>query len=433
MTYIDDRQVFETYLAGENSSEPIVDLAILSLRFSEQMLLLLDQSQTLVDNSAEVISGMSRDSTSDSIRNKLLAMDVYLKEYLADSTLAQPNSLQSLLTGIKTKTESILTSMNTGVQFSLLESIYDQLDSGQVLTIKNLLDDLKALVTTSNLKEIDLLSALDLILTELQAQSTKIYDVSLKADVGLNSTISNAIQDIRSLLLGLNANDIVRTSSIIVVNQVLVDSPVLRTLELAVEDQEYPLVLPIGTRRFSIKNRMNPGDANGIIRYAYAPGVVSLSGSSSEGYYTINTYVEDTEENINLTAPLTIYFASSTAGVKVTIEYWNPSAVTANAPASSVHLQNWIISNANTELLRTLPINTKKFTVKTVDPDPGDVIRLSYQPGVVATGLEVNGQGYTTIRSDGEYFVDSLGLSSALSIYLASNNPNVRVGLEYWT
>jgi len=86
-------------------------------------------------------------------------------------------------------------------------------------------------------------------------------------------------------------------------------------LTLTLADTEYSQVLPNGTKAFALRCRTSD-----VVRYAFTTGKVAASVSP---YQTLKASAEYWKDNVSLAAGITVYLASSTAGVIVEIEAWS--------------------------------------------------------------------------------------------------------------
>lgn len=91
--------------------------------------------------------------------------------------------------------------------------------------------------------------------------------------------------------------------------------PSLNSLTLTNADTEYSLVIPRGTKKFSVFTN----HASGAFRFAWESGKVA---SPTEPYVNVANGLSYTEEDLDTKENLTMYLASSTAGLVVVVSYW---------------------------------------------------------------------------------------------------------------
>ncbi|WP_190665453.1 hypothetical protein [Microcoleus sp. FACHB-672] len=99
-----------------------------------------------------------------------------------------------------------------------------------------------------------------------------------------------------------------------------VSNPEIKTLTLTNANEQYPLIIPDGTRRYYLKCRGDAGvnDVVADVRYSWVPGVVATRNGS---YEILPADIEDGENNVYLVGK-TLYLASSAANVVVTLKVW---------------------------------------------------------------------------------------------------------------
>ena len=105
--------------------------------------------------------------------------------------------------------------------------------------------------------------------------------------------------------------------------------PKISQLDLTLKDTEYLFIFPALTKKYYIRNRnftaANSGDNIGEIRYAYEPGLVAsalFDETNNNSFGVFSSQKGLFEDRLNLNQALTIYFASDTNNVPLTIEYW---------------------------------------------------------------------------------------------------------------
>lgn len=94
----------------------------------------------------------------------------------------------------------------------------------------------------------------------------------------------------------------------------ITSAPTPYNVEMTDADYEYSQVLPIGTKAFGIHTR-----DGSPFRLAYVPDKVA---TPTEPYISVPANVQEGMEGLDLTAFITLYFASSSAGKTVEIERW---------------------------------------------------------------------------------------------------------------
>jgi len=103
-------------------------------------------------------------------------------------------------------------------------------------------------------------------------------------------------------------------------------------------------------------------------------------------------------------------------------DVWN--LLSGLSPATTPHIYNINLSEANREYFTTLPSKTKRFLIQSVD---GNSFRISFERGRVA-----GNRPYFTIPEDTSYSEDSL-LLEGRTIYMSSSTPSVMVEIICWT
>lgn len=395
--------------------------------------------QTLINRLNTIstqITGLKSTSTLDS-----LEADVEANTALLEAIDATLTNVDTSITSDANKQDTQITTQGdilTQVQeiYSLLAS--DQLESGALVgldanlgindTLLTLIQDLRnySLTLTG--------TQMEAVITSIQKLDTAITETRM-------STIVFLLTDIKTFLQGgitVNGGAGAGTNTIILANDLLVAKPSVRNLTLGTANSEYSLTLPTGTRRFTLKARSDDGDTEGIIRYSFVSGVVATGAPvGDEGYYTIQCGVEDTEFQINLNEPMSIYLASPTSNVSIALKYWGPSSTSQVVPPSQVFVRNLNLISANTEYTFQLPKDTKKYGIK-IRGDANDTsatVRYAFTPGIVASRTPVGSEGYYTLQPLQEDYETALALDdcAGMNIYFATSEVNVAICIKYWT
>lgn len=405
MSYSNDRTELQNYLStGSTILDPNSDLVIILYK------VLLQITDILVDINSVKVSTTNIDITKATSLNQTTTNNRLL--VISDHLEAIKNSI----TALDTNSQDLLTEIQTGLIKQVVENILLELQTGDLKLnsdeiVQKLIDVVASLVNIEN----------------------KLY--GLHPTDGINGAILQLLTDIRNKLV-VELVERPTEIKIVLTDQIMVSNPVIKNINLSTPNVEYSVVLPAGTRRFSIKSRLDIDDGNGIIRYSYVQGIVANATDIGEdSYYTVGQYVEDSEENLVLSSPLAVYFSSNTPNVVVTVKYWGAAPLLVSNPRSTPHLKTIFLNSADTQYTFQLPIETKKYTIKCRDNnnDNSGIIRAAYVSGLVAEGLNVNGNSYTTIQPGNELQEFNVLLSDYLNIYLASSTSNLPVTVEYWT
>lgn len=405
MTYTDDRTSLESYLAtGSAILEPEADSVVILYKVLTEILSILSNIQTINSKVAAIDVDQSTAGNQTTIINRLTNLDDSL------------DTINTNVGNINTSNSDLVTEIQTGSIKTQLDNLITELKNGDI-----------------KLTSDQILAKLGQIYTSITVLENKLY--GLHPTDGINGSLLQLITDIRDKLV-VELVDKPTELKIVLNDQIMVSGPVIKNIPLSTANVEYSVVLPVGTRRFSIKSRLDTGDANGIIRYAYVSGIVANAVDIGDNsYYTVGQYVEDEEENLVLEQPLAIYFASPIPNVVVTVKYWGAAPVQTYSPRTTPKLSSVILVSANTEYTVQIPAGAKKYTIKTRDNngDNNGIIRAAYVPGVVAEGLILNGNSYTTIQDGMELQEYNVVLNDPLDIYLASDTPNLPITVEYWS
>ena len=410
MPYPEDLTNLETYVdTALVSSKTATDTVIFLYKLTSQLITVLNDLSTIKSSTISLSSNKSTSGHQQTMINRLTDIATDINTIVANSDAPSSELI------------------------ALLQSFIDSITNGDILSNDELLADFETLLTDIQ----TVITNLESISVNSETSNTNEESIleTIESIGAVNSTVSSNLIDVKNLITDITQQTLVTRNNIIITNQLLVNTPVIRNITIPTIDNEVSIVLPAGTRRFSIKNRQDVGDPpQSIIRYAYAPGVAGpATPVGDNGFYTISPYVEDEEYDIHLLNPLTIYFASSTENAQVTVKYWGESPTSTAVPASQIKLSNLSLVNANFEYTFQFPIETKRFTIKLVDPaGAGDTLRVAFVGGIVATGATVDGNSYTLIHSDGELIEGNLGLNSSVNVYIAGTRAGMTVGLEYW-
>lgn len=405
MAYTDDRNNLQTYLeTGSAFLEPEADSVIILYKLLLEVVDILSNIQAISGRVTAIDTEQSTASNQTTIINRLTNFDGSL------------DSISSGISNLDLSTSDLLDEIKTGAIKTQIDNLLIELRNGDI-----------------KLNSDDIVAKLSQLYTSLTAIQNKLF--GLHPTDGINGAILQLLTDIRDKLV-VELVDKPTELKVVLTDQIMVSNPVIKNIPLSTANVEYSVVLPIGTRRFSIKSRMDNGDANGIIRYSYVQGIVANAVNIGEdSYYTVGQYVEDEEENLVLQQPLAIYFASPTPNVVVTVKYWGAAPVQTYSPRTSPKLTSMVITSANTEYTVQIPAGTKKYTIKSRDNngDNNGILRAAYVPGVVAEGLILNGNSYTTIQDGMELQEYNVVLEEPLNVYLASDTPNFPITVEWWT
>lgn len=422
MPYSTDVSSLESYISNSlNSSDSATDAVVFLYKIITQ----LNEAIADIDTIRVNTNNSSNSTNQMTVINRLTDIATDLNSIVGNTDLSLTTLRDTLLTILG----EIKTLLNTGKVSVDLDNIKGTL-AGVLSNLVDIYDSAQA----SNANEESILSELGIIKNEVATLDDNDYTVILKPDGGINSNIITSLESIKNQLEALENANLITRNNIIITNQLLVDQPKIIHLVLNTAGEEYSYVLPIGTRRFSIKSRQIPNDPEMTIRYSYAAGIAGTGiPTETDGYYSIGAYVEDEEYDVHLVSPLPIYFSSNIAGAVVVIKYWGTSPVNNYAPASQIKLKNITLVNSNTEYMIQFPQDTKRFTIKMIDPMASDYLKIAYVPGVVALGSTVDGNSYTAVYGDGELIEPNLGLTSTTSVYLAGSRSGIEVGYEYWT
>lgn len=419
MAYTDDLTALQTYLTS--NLDPESDAVVFLYRLAVEISSILSDTNTL----ASLINSINTEKATGNNQTTLINRLTSINTTVSDN-------INGTIADLITSSNSITTELQTGLLKTAVDNVLTEVQTGN---IKLNLDSLVTSLDNNNTSLGAISTQLDSVIAN---QSTGGQDslIGLDPNAGINDTLLLLITDIRNNIGNVGANGASGGTNIILTDQLLVAEPTIRNVILGSANTEYSVVLPAGTRRFSIKSRLNTGDPAGLIRYSYTTGVVANSTPvGDDGFYTIGDFVEDTEDSLNLTSPLTIYFGSDVAGVVVTIKYWGPSTASSSVPPSVPLVRNINMVNADTEYLWEFPMETKRFAIK-VRGNTGDntgLVRLAYVAGVVATGAPVGNQSYLVLQPDGELLENALGLGSTFRVYFASSVANIALTIEYWT
>lgn len=90
--------------------------------------------------------------------------------------------------------------------------------------------------------------------------------------------------------------------------------PVMVSTTLTVANTEYSVVLPRGVKMFDVL-----ANTSNSFRLSYQSGKVA---GSTPPFYPVGADVAFTVRNINTKDDLTLYLASATAALNVTVVYW---------------------------------------------------------------------------------------------------------------
>lgn len=405
MTYSADRNALQNYLETgslvlDAQSDSVVILYKLLLQLSEVLTNVINVTGNV--NSLNASKATAANQTT--MINRLTELDNGVDALVED------------LSSIDSNTDLIVTQLQTGAIKQVVDDLLEELRNGDIKLNSDVLSD-----------------QLTQVLTSLGLLTNKLY--GLHPTDGINGVILSLLTDIRDKLV-VELVDKPTELRLILTDQILVSSPTIRAVPLDTANVQYSVVLPAGTRRFSIKSRLDINDPDGIIRYAYVNNIVANSITvGDDTYYTVGQYVEDEEDNLVLTSPLPIYFASSTPGVVAVVKYWGPAPVQTSSPRSTPHLRQITLVNIDSEYTVQLPATTKKFTVKSRDNlgDSVGIIRAAFVSGVVGLGAIVDGNSYTTIQQGNELQEANLFLTEPLNLYLASDTAGLPVTIEYWS
>jgi len=84
------------------------------------------------------------------------------------------------------------------------------------------------------------------------------------------------------------------------------------TVSMATADEEKSYTFPVNTQGFLLQTR--DGSA---FKFSYKAGQIAANN-----YISANQGVANFQNDMYLSAPLTIYFSSSTAGLTLEVEFW---------------------------------------------------------------------------------------------------------------
>lgn len=405
MAYTDDLNSLQTYLdTGSTTLEPNADSVVILYKVLNELLDVLTNIQDISNKVSTIDAEQSTSSNQTTIINRLTNFDTSL------------DSIDTGISNIDVSATDLLDEIKTGIIKTQIDNLVLELNNGDI-----------------KLNTDELVSKLIQIYSSLTTIENKLY--GLHPTDGINGAILQLLTDIRDRLV-VELVDKPTEIKVVLTDQIMVSSPVIKNIPLSTANVEYSVVLPIGTRRFSIKSRLDNGDANGIIRYSYVQGIVANAVDiGDDSYYTVGQYVEDEEENLVLEQPLIIYFAASVPNVVVTVKYWGAAPIQTYHPRTTPKLTSFTITSANTEYTAQIPAGAKKYTIKTRDNngDTNGIIRAAYVPGVVAEGLILNGNSYTTIQDGMELQEYNVVFEEPLNVYLASDTPNLPITIEWWT
>lgn len=90
--------------------------------------------------------------------------------------------------------------------------------------------------------------------------------------------------------------------------------PVMVSVTLTTANTEYSVTLPRGVKMFDIL-----ANTSNAFRVSYLPNTVA---TPTPPFYPVGADVAFTVRNVNLKDPLTVYLASATAALNVTVVYW---------------------------------------------------------------------------------------------------------------
>lgn len=405
MAYSDDILALQTYLSGNVVLDSTSDQVVVLYRLLLQITEVLNKVTIITSATTNLDTNKATSGNQTTQINRLTEIDNAVDQLVLD------------LASVTTNTQDISTELQTGSIKTVVDDLLLELQDG---LIKLNTDSYVTQLTT--------------IADSLNVVQNKLY--GLHPTDGINASIINLLTDIRNKLV-VELVDKPTELKLVLTDQILVSNPVIRTVPLYTPNVAYSIVLPVGTRRFSIKSRLDTGngDANGIIRYAYIPGIVeNATPIGDDTYYTVGQYVEDSEENLVLTEPLTIYFASDTPDVVVSVKYWGESTLQTSSPRTAPHLKHLDLVNIDTEYVYQIPTGTKKFTIKSRENtnDNNGIVRIAYQTGIVANAIPVDGNSYTTIQPGIELEESNVVLETPLNVYLATDTANLPLTIEYW-
>ena len=125
-----------------------------------------------------------------------------------------------------------------------------------------------------------------------------------------------------AVVLGKDATDKARVLKTNTAGELIVETgdagaisaPTTYTVVLVVANQQYSLELPVGAKAFSMQARQNVA-----VRFAFVTGKVA---GSVEPYATMKAGAPYGEVNLEVTAALPIYFASTRPNTDVELVVW---------------------------------------------------------------------------------------------------------------
>lgn len=269
----------------------------------------INQQTTYLEDIKDLLSGS--DETGENIATKLdnikLEIEAIRDDLLNPQEVLLADPQDNSLSDIPTKLDQII--LNTaqggsgGGSSPLIEQFF-----GELRNESNIFRQLP----------VEIVQRQETIINDIQAEANQIkrYMARLVDPLGVDidgSQISVS-QQIYDKLVSLEAFLFGRYAS---------NPAKIVNITMGAANVEYSFTLPMQAKRYAIKARGGPNDELARIRFAFVPGIVA-SGISTvdDGYDTIYPDSEESDQQLQLTSPFTIYFASEIPNVTVVIKYW---------------------------------------------------------------------------------------------------------------